>query len=884
MTDFDNKLQKLLNAPRPKKGSDSEQVFQGLVSNLVRECGEDNFKWKRFLLSLLYKRFHMLAPEAKACMNRSESGANAGSTSSTGDGERKLFYLAVQQLLNECDQMNDSDAPIKNYAAILKAANVLTELAPFVGGTRDVCYIMEHAITSIVSSTADGADLPLNQPMSLLVRNAVLKVNRVVKESPEKFASLASLLDFAASQLDQDIHLVRAATTSKTDAPDDNTSVVVFPSTLHVFIPHNKRGALSKAQKAKSGRDISIRQVVNSTAEVLLWSRTSVAMQNAAFATCLDRLLTDVSSDQSTAKTALHHMQTVIRKIRHEINSYARDQGFMLTDQFVHDPSKLRMSQVFKGKSGDLTKLEKLAKKDGTIRVLDMINHRFASSPSKIVQYNSVTQFQQSWSVNADPMDEIAQLEQKIQRTRLEKTLQALRDGIIRKTNDGDPPRQKVIASLDISPLNHLAAAFAAAAMGDWNIQEEGDPASSDANEDLSCTKLFIGSSEQSLRSFEDFTTLLDGIVSKSLKVEIDAVTFMGDDGVATTKAFLNFLDRHLVENSDLTLLTSANIAIPKDKHESLVANGCRVHCHNADDLDERLHREGAKAGDITISLAWNTFDDLDLHVLLPSGEELSFMNKNASRGGTACLDVDMNVGGGGSEEPVENVFLGDLDSRIEAPLGMYKVVVQNYAYHTRDRNASIPWKIVVAMNGSKQIYTGECKGTGTCSDVVACEFEYNGRIVPFPVDEDKEKSAFEASDLVNLTSSTGQTLESMVQLVKVHQQLDHLDEVRALVEDMDVTTTEQSRPIEAAVGTLEVTSKDRLDMLLIALPQKFHRVVAEAFGGISLVEECAKEVAHRMFECKLPLSALKRAGYPNDVIDAVKYCLHSTEAVTAQK
>ena len=71
----------------------------------------------------------------------------------------------------------------------------------------------------------------------------------------------------------------------------------------------------------------------------------------------------------------------------------------------------------------------------------------------------------------------------------------------------------------------------------------------------------------------------------------------------------------------------------------------------------------------------------LDLHVVVPGGKEIYYGDRT-SRDGLCVLDVDMNAGGAQSSEPVENVFLGDLDQMKQAPLGHYKVVVQNYAYH----------------------------------------------------------------------------------------------------------------------------------------------------------------------------------------------------------
>jgi len=93
-------------------------------------------------------------------------------------------------------------------------------------------------------------------------------------------------------------------------------------------------------------------------------------------------------------------------------------------------------------------------------------------------------------------------------------------------------------------------------------------------------------------------------------------------------------------------------------------------------ELRKRLEREGAKTGDIAISLMWDSKHDLDLHVIAPSGEELCFLHRKS-----ACLgelDVDMNAGPPYSDEPVENVYwpLG------KAPAGEYKVFVENFGYH----------------------------------------------------------------------------------------------------------------------------------------------------------------------------------------------------------
>ena len=131
------------------------------------------------------------------------------------------------------------------------------------------------------------------------------------------------------------------------------------------------------------------------------------------------------------------------------------------------------------------------------------------------------------------------------------------------------------------------------------------------------------------------------------------------------------------------------------------------------DMLDFIRGTANAGSGQITVSLLWDTTDDLDLHVITPNGARIYFGNMRADGGE---LDVDMNWEDSNIVlNPVENIFFSN-----PRP-GTYTVKVVNY--NDRTPGIAANYLIRVMVGNNSETFTGSIEGTDTEHDIVVFAF-----------------------------------------------------------------------------------------------------------------------------------------------------------------
>jgi hypothetical protein len=159
------------------------------------------------------------------------------------------------------------------------------------------------------------------------------------------------------------------------------------------------------------------------------------------------------------------------------------------------------------------------------------------------------------------------------------------------------------------------------------------------------------------------------------------------------------------IKNSNTTIDSSATATI--DSLTQAISGGISANqamvasVASGSGIGERLQSYGAKTGDVQISIAWNTTDDIDLHVMFSPGNGLTDninWTSPIGRISKGMLDIDMNANGAYvSRTPVENVFW----PKNSSPKGHFRVSI--HFFRSWSNQKRVPVIVRIQSNGKVQ-------------------------------------------------------------------------------------------------------------------------------------------------------------------------------------
>ena len=123
----------------------------------------------------------------------------------------------------------------------------------------------------------------------------------------------------------------------------------------------------------------------------------------------------------------------------------------------------------------------------------------------------------------------------------------------------------------------------------------------------------------------------------------------------------------------------------------------------------QRLEAYRAKTGPITVTLIWDTKDDLDLSVVTPSKEVINWEEKFSTCGGVLQIDANSN---NSTTKPIEHIYWEA--GKIKA--GQYIVRVSLDKAPAR----AVPFKVLVKNGLGNESYGGTITAGKNASSVVA--------------------------------------------------------------------------------------------------------------------------------------------------------------------
>ena len=164
-------------------------------------------------------------------------------------------------------------------------------------------------------------------------------------------------------------------------------------------------------------------------------------------------------------------------------------------------------------------------------------------------------------------------------------------------------------------------------------------------------------------------------------------------------------------------------------------------------EIERRIREAGGAAGEIEIGLSWNDYNDLDLLVEEPNGNQIFFRKKiSPVSGGKLDVDRNANCTDRRTDTPVEHIVW----DRVDIPSGNYTISVLFYG-RCSEGGQSTEFTVHLKIGGELQTFTG-------VASIVEKLYDVHTMSAPF--------ADVSSNDDVPSTQSSSMGTKSLLQIV----------------------------------------------------------------------------------------------------------------------
>ena len=941
---FDNLLHSYFIFPRPREEKDVEELVK-LVCELSVLCdkSEDvSSRWKFFLLVAFHRRYHPKSPAFKEEQKDHDTitdGSSEGTNEAGGDGERLIYYVTLLSFHRLWHHTNKNGKEQKLMDNLKLAVDSMIQVCFDIGGSRDVNAIAEYLTFETLLrlghvNTNDQEKDSAPSKFGKMAFMPALKDCLLLDDNSSSALSqtdpfLTSVLSKIAHLLTSDLNLLSSSATStqnNTEEKDNNTTISPkeksqtsdYLSTIHVTLPYNGRGK-------KDGKSWQ-RCLVNSVAELLIWSKVEQTSTENRFSESLTKLHTlskgnmmDTDESDSATHECIMQMQTAIRKSRQRLNSEARSRGHMLCSQYLMDSSSLHFRQIRIGKQGDLALLSRLAKKKRDANILKMLVKR-NTDPSKAQKAESINALMNDWvDLNKEGIEEdsIEMLERQIQISVVMATVNALKPKVSAAVKD---PRAVIIAQTGkFNTMNAVCAILLASAI---QSSTSCRLILSGVETDISTEELILESINGVMMSkmdcsdsIKDENGTVEKIILEDLADSQDAI-IISDSDIELDEVTLRHISEHdktvrVHSPSRFEVKEPVEVKLRPDIAEKLKSKSHPIVLSVVLDCTGSMGSEieGCKKGAIKTIHTFKSLASVSKVNFLgywdpigsrgdPDPRSTGYLDPKAE-GTVETIQKFVNerlpcTGGGDAPEDVPAAIeklLSDIDAAEISPESIHFLFIiadAGYRSNEEQRMAKLMGKlrdlnIVVIMCPVRRMcddFVPKVKGVFyPAGQFIMVANDSDISSIAAIVTESVRASLSQTGTLASITTSIGENFESLVQLSNFQKDLTTLKNVEAMTKEEEAPKSDDDDKMEDASGEVFISSGkfglsnvDRMYLQASKLPPICHTTVDLNYGdGKSLKEQVAASVASRLLAEKIPVEQLTKFAYPPEIVNLVR-------------